>query len=71
MDGVREMTIREELEKLDLDQHDIDRIIHKYDNEKAKAKEIAYNEAREFRAIAERQAVEIKALVGYIAFKDL
>lgn len=39
--GVREKTVLEELESLDLDQHDRDRIVKKYRDEEARRKEEA------------------------------
>ena len=42
--GVREKTVLEELESLDLDQHDRDRIVKKYRDEEARRKEEVYRE---------------------------
>lgn len=64
--GVREKTLLEELESLDLDQHDRDRIVRKYKDEAAKEKELAYNEVRALRQELEDKDNIIKGLAGYI-----
>lgn len=70
-DCVREMTIREELENLDLDQHDRDRILRKYDDERNCEKERNYQYSRELEEKLIQKDTEIKALTGYIRFKGL
>lgn len=69
--GVREKTLREELESLDLDQHDRDRILRKYESEKAQEAERNYCDLKNLRDTVDTQRVEIRALAGYIAMKDL
>lgn len=71
MDCVREKTLREELESLDLDQHDKDRILRKYEQEKAQEAERNYRDLKNLRDAVDTQRVEIKALAGYIAMKEL
>ena len=64
--GVREKTVLEELESLDLDQHDRDRIVKKYRNEEARRKEEAYQEMSSLRRELEEKDNIIKGLAGYI-----
>jgi hypothetical protein len=64
--GVREKTLLEELESLDLDQHDRDRIVKKYTDEENRNKEQAYNEVRALRREIEEKDNIIKGLAGYI-----
>lgn len=65
-DGVREKSLLEELEYLDLDQHNRDRIVKKYKDEVAREKEQAYNEVRSLRRELEVKDNIIKGLAGYI-----
>lgn len=64
--GVREKTVLEELESLDLDQHDRDRIVKKYRTEEARRKEEAYQEMSSLRRELEEKDNIIKGLAGYI-----
>lgn len=64
--GVREKTVLEELESLDLDQHDRDRIVKKYRDEEARRKEEAYQEMSSLRRELEEKNNIIKGLAGYI-----
>lgn len=64
--GVREKTVLEELESLDLDQHDRDRIVKKYRDEEARRKEEAYQEMSFLRRELEEKDNIIKGLAGYI-----
>lgn len=64
--GVREKTLLEELESLDLDQHDRDRIVKKYRDEVDRHKEESYNEVRLLRRELEEKNNIIKGLSGYI-----
>lgn len=64
--GVREKTVLEELESLDLDQHDRDRIVKKYRDEEARRKEEAYQEMSSLRRELEEKDNIIKGLAGYI-----
>lgn len=64
--GVREKTVLEELESLDLDQHDRDRIVKKYRDEEARRKEEAYQEMISLRRELEEKDNIIKGLAGYI-----
>ena len=64
--GVREKTVLEELESLDLDQHDIDRIVKKYRDEEARRKEEVYREMSSLRRELEEKDNIIKGLAGYI-----
>lgn len=64
--GVREKTLLEELESLDLDQHDRDRIVKKYRAEEARRKEEAYQEMSSLRRELEEKDNIIKGLAGYI-----
>lgn len=64
--GVREKSLLEDLETLDLDRHDRDRVVRKYQDEVNKLKEQAYNEVRFFRSELEEKANIIKGLAGYI-----
>jgi len=68
--GVREKTVEEELQELDLDQHDRARILRKYLDERNKEREGAHCEVRRLENETARLRTEIKALVGYIQFKD-
>ena len=64
--GVREKTVLEELESLDLDQHDRDRIVKKYRDEEARRKEEVYREMSSLRRELEEKDNIIKGLAGYI-----
>lgn len=64
--GVREKTVLEELESLDLDQHDRDRIVKKYRDEEARRKEEVYQEMSSLRRDLEEKDNIIKGLAGYI-----
>lgn len=64
--GVREKTVLEELESLDLDQHDRDRIVKKYRDEEARRKEEAYQEMSSLRRELEEKDNIIKGLAVYI-----
>lgn len=64
--GVREKTVLEELESLDLDQHDRDRIVKKYRDEEDRRKEEAYREMSSLRRELEEKDNIIKGLAGYI-----
>lgn len=64
--GVREKTVLEELESLDLDQHDRDRIVKKYRDEEARRKEEVYHEMSSLRRELEEKNNIIKGLAGYI-----
>lgn len=64
--GVREKSLLEDLETLDLDQHDRDRVVKKYRDEVTKLKEQAYNEVRSLRSELEEKDNIIKGLAGYI-----
>ena len=64
--GVREKTVLEGLESLDLDQHDRDRIVKKYRDEEARRKEEAYQEMSSLRRELEEKDNIIKGLAGYI-----
>lgn len=64
--GVREKSLLEELESLDLDQHDRDRIVRKYQDEVNKLKDECYNEVRCLRSELEEKDNIIKGLSGYI-----
>ena len=70
-DCCREMTARNEIEVLEIDEKLKDRILRKYDEEKAKQVEYNHYEIRRLEKLIEQKDVEIKALTGYIAFKDL
>lgn len=70
-DCCREMTARNEIEVLEIGEKVKDRILRKYDEEKAKQVEYNYYEIRRLEKLIEQKDVEIKALTGYIAFKDL
>lgn len=64
--GVREKDLLEDLESLDLDQHDRDRIVGKFQDEINKLKEECYIEVRSLRQeLAEKDNI-IKGLAGYI-----
>ena len=63
--GVREKTVLEELESLDLDQHDRDRIVKKYRDEEARRKEEVYREMSSLRRELEEKDNIIKGLAGY------
>ena len=67
----REMTARNEIEVLEIDEKLKDRILRKYDNEKAKQVEYNHYEIRRLEKLIEQKDIEIRALTGYIAFKDL
>lgn len=71
MNGCREKTVQEELESLDLDQHDRDRILKKYTDERNCEKERNYQYSRELEEKLIQKDTEIKALTGYIRFKGL
>lgn len=64
--GVREKTVLEELESLDLDQHDRDRIVKKYRDEEDRRKEEVYREMSSLRRELEEKDNIIKGLAGYI-----
>jgi hypothetical protein len=64
--GVREKTLLEELESLDLDQHDRDRIVKKYRCEVERRKEESYQEMSSLRRELEEKDNIIKGLAGYI-----
>ena len=64
--GVREKTVLEELESVDLDQHDRDRIVKKYRDEEARRKEEVYREMSSLRRELEEKDNIIKGLAGYI-----
>ena len=64
--GVREKTLLEELESLDLDQHDRDRIVKKYRDEVERRKEESYHEMSSLRRELEEKDNIIKGLAGYI-----
>lgn len=64
--GVREKTLLEELESLDLDQHDRDRIVKKYRDEVDRRKEESYHEMSSLRRELEEKDNIIKGLAGYI-----
>lgn len=64
--GMREKTLLEELESLDLDQHDRDRLVKKYRNETAEERERCYSEVRSLRIELEEKDNIIKGLAGYI-----
>lgn len=64
--GVREKTLLEELESLDLDQHDRDRIVKKYRDEVDRRKEESYQEMSSLRRELEEKDNIIKGLAGYI-----
>ncbi len=64
--GVREKTILEELESLDLDQHDINRVVKKYKDEVERRKEESYQEISSLRRELEEKDNIIKGLAGYI-----
>ena len=64
--GVREKTVLEELESLDQDQHDRDRIVKKYRDEEARRKEEVYREMSSLRRELEEKDNIIKGLAGYI-----
>ena len=64
--GVREKSLLEDLETLDLDQHDRDRVVKKYHDEVNKLKEQVYNEVRSLRSELEEKHNIIKGLAGYI-----
>lgn len=70
-DCCREMTARNEIEVLAIDEAVKNRILRKYDEEKAKQVEYNHYEIRRLEKLIEQKDVEIKALTGYIAFKDL
>ncbi len=59
-------TLLEELESLDLDQHDRDRIVKKYKDETAQRDEERYNETSSLRRELEEKNNIIKGLAGYI-----
>ena len=62
--GVREKTVLEELESLDLDQHDRDRIVKKYRDEEARRKEEVYREMSSLRRELEEKdnIIKVRAL---------
>lgn len=67
----REMTARNEIEVLDIDEKVKDRILRKYDNERAYETEYRHRDMDNLNKIIRQQEVEIKALTGYIAMKEL
>ena len=67
----REMTARNEIEVLEIDEKLKDRILRKYDDEKAKQAEYNHYEIRRLEKLIEQKDIEIRALTGYISFKDL
>ncbi len=64
--AARGKTLLEELESLDLDQHDRDRIVNKYKDEAAQRDEERYNETSSLRRELEEKNNIIKGLAGYI-----
>lgn len=62
----REKILLEELESLDLDQHDRDRIVKKYRDEADRWKEEIYHEISSLRSELEEKNNIIKGLAGYI-----
>ena len=64
--GVREKTVLEELESLDLDQHDREKNVKKYRDEEARRKEEVYREMSSLRRELEEKDNIIKGLAGYI-----
>lgn len=64
--GVREKTLLEELESLDLDQHDRDRIVKKYRDEVERRKKEIHHEMSSLRRELEEKDNIIKGLAGYI-----
>ena len=67
----REMTARNEIEVLEIDEKLKARILRKYDDEKAKQAEYNHYEIRRLEKLIEQKDIEIRALTGYISFKDL
>ena len=70
-DCAREMTARNEIEVLDIEERVKDRILSKYDNEKACDREYHHREMDYLNKTVEQQRVEIRALTGYIAMKEM
>lgn len=69
--GVREKTLEEELQDLeDMDQHDKDRILKKYYDERDQEKERAHRELHNLSDENSRLKAEVKALIGYIQLKE-
>lgn len=76
--GVRESSLLEELESLDLEQHDRDRIIKKYWNEVERQRaeidrirEETYREVREGKRSDMEKSTIISVLAAYIREKEL
>ena len=67
----REMTARNEIEVLEIDEKLKARILRKYDDEKAKQAEYNHYEIRRLEKLIEQKDIEIRAITGYISFKDL
>lgn len=75
MGECREMTFEEELRALDIS-NDVDgrvigRILRKYEDEKARDRERTCRDIESLTRQLQQKEVEIRALTGYIAMKDL
>jgi len=67
----REMTARNEIEALDIEERLKDRILSKLDQERAYSMEREYQQRRELERKLEERETEIRALVGYIQLKGI
>ena len=67
----REMTARNEIEVLEIDEKLKDRILRKYDEEKAKQAEYNHYEIRRLEKLNEQKEIEIRALTGNIDIKKM